>query len=74
MLSFCKLLAICVIDGFMLLMIPRLEDAELLILCNTIVLKSYYMMLCNAPFTLRRYRSVQVNRSDLKSDLNSCLE
>jgi len=33
------MLAICVLDGSMLLMIPRLENAELLILCDTIVLK-----------------------------------
>ena len=35
----CKLRAICVLDEFMLLMIPRLENAELLILCDAMVLK-----------------------------------
>jgi len=55
MLCFCKLLAICVLDGFMLLMIPRLEDAELLILCNTIVMKWCCVMLCYVLVTLRHY-------------------
>jgi len=32
MLSFCKLLAICVLDGIMLPTIPKLENPELLIL------------------------------------------
>jgi len=39
MLSFCKLLAVCELDDFMFLMIPRLENAELLILYDAIVLK-----------------------------------
>jgi len=39
MLLFCKLLAICILDGFILLMILRLENAKLLILCDAIVLK-----------------------------------
>jgi len=39
MLLLCNLLAICLLDGFMLLMIPTLENAELLILCYTVVLK-----------------------------------
>ena len=39
MFSFCELLAICVLHGFMLLMFPRIENAELLILCDAIVLK-----------------------------------
>jgi len=34
MLLFSKLLAICVLDGIMLLTIPRLENPELLILCD----------------------------------------
>jgi len=72
MLSFCKLLAICVLDGFMLLMIPSLKDVEFLILYDTIVLKCCYVMLCNVLVTLRHYRSLQVNHFDSKSDLNSC--
>jgi len=39
MLSFYKLLAICVLNGYMLLPIPRLENAELLILCDAIMLE-----------------------------------
>ena len=35
----CKLLPICVLDGFMLITIPRLKNVELLILCNAVVLK-----------------------------------
>ena len=35
----CELLAIYVLDGFMLLIILRLENAELLILCDANVLK-----------------------------------
>jgi len=34
-----ELLAIYVLDEFMLLMIPRLENAEMLILCAIIILK-----------------------------------
>jgi len=34
MFSFCKLLTMYVLDIFMLLKIPRLENIELLILCN----------------------------------------
>ena len=34
MLPFSKVLAICVLDGIMLLTIPRLENAELLMLCD----------------------------------------
>jgi len=39
MLPRCKLLTVCILDGFMLLIIPRLEYAVLLILCDAIVLK-----------------------------------
>jgi len=39
MLCFCKLLGTCVLDGFMLLTIPRLDNTELLILCDAIALK-----------------------------------
>ena len=35
----CELRAICILDGFMLLTILRLENAELLILCDADVLK-----------------------------------
>jgi len=50
--SFCKLLVVYVLDGFTLLMIPRLENAELLILCDAIVLKRCYVMLSDVLITL----------------------
>ena len=37
--SFCELLAIYVLGGFMLITILRLENAELLMLCDADVLK-----------------------------------
>jgi len=46
MLCFCKLLATCALDSFMLLMIPRLENAELLILCDVMVLQWCHVVLC----------------------------
>ena len=38
-LSFCKVFALNVLDGFMLPMILGLKNAELLILCDDIILK-----------------------------------
>jgi len=38
-ISLCELLAIYVLDGFMLLIILGLENAELLMLCDANVLK-----------------------------------
>jgi len=68
MLLFCKLFAICVLDGFMLLMIPRLNNVELLILCDTTVLKSGYVMLYDVLVTIMCYRSPQANSFDPKSN------
>ena len=39
MFSFCKLLAMYVLDAFMLLETPKLKNLGLLILCNSIMLK-----------------------------------
>jgi len=50
--SFCKWLAICTLNGFMLLMIPTLENAKLLILCDSIVVKWCYVVLCDVLISL----------------------
>ena len=34
MFSFCELLAMCMLDGIMLLTSPRLEDTKLLVPCD----------------------------------------
>ena len=48
MFSFCKLLATYVLDAFMFVMIPGLENAELLTLCDAIMLKWCYVVLRGA--------------------------
>ena len=58
MLLFCKLLAICILDGFMLLMIPRLENAELLSLLMPWCLSDAMMVLCDVLVTLMYYRDL----------------
>ena len=60
------------LDEFMLLMILRLGNAESLTLYDVVILKLCCVMLCDALTTLVCYRSPQINRSDLKGDLNSC--
>jgi len=72
MFSFCELPTICVLDGFILLTIPRPENAELLILCDAIVLEGCYVALCDVLISLMCYRNLHVNHCDPKSDLNSC--
>ena len=72
MFSFVNYLLYMCLDKFMLLMIFGLQNAALLSLYDVIILKLCYVMLCNAFITLVCYRSLQVNRFDLKGDLNSC--
>ena len=52
MFSFCKLLLVDVLNGFTLLKIPRLENDELLILCDAIVLNWCDVMLYAVLITL----------------------
>ena len=59
------------LDEFMLLMIIGLKNAESFSQHDVLILKLCYMMLCDALSTLVCYRSLQVNRFDLKGDLNS---
>jgi len=45
--SFCKLLAIYVLDAFMLPGTPKPKNIGLLILCNSVMLERYYVVLCD---------------------------
>ena len=58
------------LDVFMLLLILGLQNAESLSLYDVIILKLCYWMLGDALTTLVCYRSLQVNRFDLKGHLN----